>query len=299
MNKYEAVLEEFIADNNITTDNVDHKLKEIGFVSFFNFFTSKCCKKIDFFPEVEKTKNKPTSALTYLSKYASENLISNFETLTLNSLYLGVIVNGHLKFNFENYDYFLKEIYQLRKTIRSKIKLNSLTKDDTDKNLLLLKCYLIKAYINTIYGMLDNSESIILTNVESPREYVTETVKLVMLNISSILLNNHISIYYIDTDEFFISELDSDFAEKISMDYENINKSLIDTNISEIFIESQNEHAYFFSKKNFMRFDKNTCTIKGKVKLVNNEHVLNDNKSFFGNNFKEIFPEYAICGYNK
>jgi GT2 family glycosyltransferase len=26
---------------------------------------------------------------------------------------LGVIVNGHLKFNFENYDYFLKEIYQL------------------------------------------------------------------------------------------------------------------------------------------------------------------------------------------
>lgn len=285
-NTLNAIIEKY----ELTVDNYSNRIKEIGYVDFFNTFTTSCLGTPTYEYTLENKKGDLSAALIFLPDESSKKLIKEFDRIYISSLYLGVICNRHLCFNYENYIDFIKELVLLRKYYKQKI-----LEDKTD-TLNNLKQYIIKTYLNAIYGMIDNSDSCLrVTNEESPRKYITETGKDCILHVSSFLLNNSKPIHYIDTDEIFTGKLNTDLLNGLNEFYANSTDIKLDKTISKLELETErNCFCLIYSKKSFLISSYENSRIFGNFPYVDEIKTLNECKKYFGKKYQNIFPEYSI-----
>ena len=282
---YYCVFSDYVSTNNLNSENVVNFITNTGFVNFYNEITKLCLGQ---YPKFDKNKSKTTSSLVYVPDVAKEKLIQHMDILYVANLYVGVIISGNLKFNYPNYEVFLKNLINLRNELKIK---NKKTRDEKDMVVILL----IKTYINTVYGMLDNPQSVVSSKLENPREYVVETAKNIILAVVSFLLNKSIPVYYIDCDEIYIPKLTTQLIKDLKNNFKKECGSIIDTSISSVIIDDEitNKSAYIIDKKKMIVYDDNKCTTTG-LTLIDDEKVLIQNKKFFGRNHAELFPEYTL-----
>lgn len=284
--KYERVFSDYIEAHQINKFNFEDVLKDIGYVDFFNDITTKCLgfPKDDF----KKTK-RVTSTLVYLPDEVKEKAILNIDMLYVSQLYLGIMTNGHIKYNYPNYKQFLESLMVLRKSYKSQMDLKC-----NDK--LFVMNVLIKTYMNVVYGMLDKNESVISCDIDNPREYITETSKRVMLTVASFFLNKSKPIYYIDTDEIFVPTMNAETIGILKEYFKRECSEYINMDISDVMLEDDNVDviAYIIGKKKMIIGKNDKLKIKGMPISNNDKKILLQNKKFFGRNYKDIFPEYAI-----
>lgn len=285
MENYNNIFENFIKDNSIKKHTLDDQLKTIGYVSFFNDITSRCLGEPLF---THDKLHQTTSSLIYLPDEAKEKAIVGFDIVYISQLYLGIMTNGTLDFNYKGYEEFLKDLVSLRVSLKKSFV-------DNPSELTEIKIQLIKIYMNIIYGMIDKPQSILTSGLENPREHIVENAKKVVLSIASFFLNKSMPIYYIDTDELFVPHISETIYHELQEYFKNECKSLINTTISNAFIEEDesNISAYLAGKKKYMIAFGNRARVQGLPK-VNDSKVLLQNKKFFGTNYRDIFPEYAI-----
>lgn len=284
---YESVFDDYIETHKLSNDTfvVDTFIKDIGYLNFFNDITRQCLG------EIKTAKREPTKtsgALVYMPDAVKDKLVQNFDVLYVTQLYYGIIAKGDMKFNYPNYEEFLKELVALRLELKKRY-VESKDGDDALKNIL------IKIYMNIIYGMLDKPESLVNSQIENPREFVIETSKKVMLTLVSFFLNKSMPIYYMDTDEIFVPHMDEKIRDDLTAFFEKECKEYIDTTLSTVTVDDneQNMCAYILAKKKLIRAPSNGSKTQG-LDSVNNDTALLQNKKFFGRNYKEIFPEYAL-----
>lgn len=268
----------YIEEHNLHED-LDSKLQKIGYVNFFNDLTTVCLGEPNF---THEKYNQTSSSLVYLSEEAKEKLLSDLDVIYVSRLYYGIKLNGQMKFNYPNFTEFLEAL------VMERVKLK---KEACKQNQSMIQ--LIKIYMNLVYGMLDNPESILTCEMDNPREYIAKTAKIIMATIAQFFINKSKPIYYIDTDEMFVPHLtDEEFGNLKKFFVEKCG-SLINTTISNIFIEphEKSAHAIIFTKKRYILTDR--VRAQG-LKRADDNKILLENKKYFGKHFREIFPEYII-----
>lgn len=286
MTNYNNIFDDYIKNNNLTLDNVTMKLEKIGYVSFFNDITTACLGQ----PSIihPKKQNKTSKALIYIPTNVKERVVMGFDMIYVSILYIGIMTNGKMQFNYPNYENFIINLVELRKNLKQ---------DALNNTNNQLKIYLIKIYINSLYGMIENSNSVISSGLNSPREYIVNTSKNIIAIISSWYLNKSKPIYYIDTDAIFVPTMSPSEFSELKLYFNEKSNGLINCNISNLTIDEneKNVSAYIIDKKKWftVRNNDGRIGIEG-ISLADNNAILIENKSFFGRNFENIFPEYNI-----
>lgn len=269
----------YIEKHNLTIKNIDSKIKDIGFVSFFNELTIACLGTPNF---THQKHNQTSTSLVYLSDEAKEKLICDLDVIYVSNLYYGIMLNENMRFNYNNYKEFLETLY---------IERNKLKREAYKQNQTLI--YIIEMYMNLVYGMIDKPESIITCDMDNPREYITETAKTVMVNIVDFFINKAKPIYYIDTDEMFIPSLTDEEFDNLKQFFNERCNKLINTTVSTITIDTTDKQAYaiIFAKKKYILT--NSAKTQG-LKITDDNKILVENKKYFGKHYRDIFPEYTL-----
>lgn len=286
MTNYDNIFDDYIKNNNLTLDNVAMKLEKIGYVSFFNDITTACLGQTSIIHP--KKQNKTSKALIYIPNNVKERVVMGFDMIYVSILYIGIMTNGKMQFNYPNYEEFIINLVELRKNLKH---------DALNNTNNQLKIYLIKIYINSLYGMIENPNSVISSGLNSPREYIVNTAKNIIAIISSWYLNKSKPIYYIDTDAIFVPTMSPSEFSELKLYFNEKSNGLINCKISNLTIDEneKNVSAYIIDKKKWftVRNNDGRIGIKG-ISLADNNAILIENKSFFGRNFENIFPEYNI-----
>lgn len=289
IDNYESKITAFINENDLNYDALEEQLKNKGVLNVFNDITTRCLGSLN--ATESKNKLKTTSALVYLPKNSTECMIKSFNKVYVSSLYLGIICNDEMEFNYKNYKAFLVELFNLRTKLKKDLKTN---KNKIIEREILVKIYIIKFYLNSIYGMLDNPESVITTSKIDSREYITNKAKEVILELISFFLNNSLPVYYVDTDEIFIPTIPDSLKDEAIAKFIEKNK-FINHSISKVVFENcEDQLVIIFGKKRMLECDLHKSKIKGNVKCVKNDDVFKENKLFFGEFYQNVFPEYAL-----
>lgn len=286
MTNYNNIFDDYIKNNNLTLDNVTMKLEKIGYVSFFNDITTACLGQTSIIHP--KKHNKTSKSLIYIPNNVKERVVMGFDMLYVSVFYIGIMTNGKMQFNYPNYEEFIINLVELRKNLKH----NALNNTNNQ-----LKIYLIKIYINSLYGMIENSNSVISSGLNSPREYIVNTSKNIIAIISSWYLNKSKPIYYIDTDAIFVPTMSPSEFSELKLYFNEKSNGLINCKISNLTIDEneKNVSAYIIDRKKWVTVRNNDghIGIEG-ISLADNNAILIENKSFFGRNFENIFPEYNI-----
>lgn len=286
MTNYNNIFDDYITNNNLTLDNVTMKLEKIGYVSFFNDITTACLGQTSIIHP--KKQNKTSKSLIYIPNNVKERVVMGFDMLYVSVFYIGIMTNGKMQFNYPNYEEFIINLVELRKNLKH---------DALNNTNNQLKIYLIKIYINSLYGMIENPNSVISSGLNSPREYIVNTSKNIIAIIASWYLNKSKPIYYIDTDSIFVPTMSPSEFSELKLYFNEKSNGLINFKISNLTIDEneKNVSAYIIDKKKWFKVHNNDgyFDIKG-ISLADNNAILIENKSFFGRNFENIFPEYNI-----
>jgi len=274
---------DYIKENNLSKDNLDKQLQSIGYIHFFNSLTVTCLGE----PEFTHDKyNETSSSLLYVPESTKELLIPSLDIIHISTLYIGIMTNSEIRYNYGNYKEFLIEILELRKQIKKDFYHNNDMHDETIQQLM-------KMYLNIVYGMIDKADSVLTVDMNNPRKYIVETSKKIMATVVSFYLNRSLPIYHINTDEIFAKHISTDEINELKKYYEYMCKDLINLNISKLEID-ENEYGMIgmvIGQKKF--WVSKDIRVVG-IKLVDDRSVLSNNKQYFGKNFREIFPEYTL-----
>jgi len=279
-NKIANTFIDYINKNQLTQTNYSEELNSISYVTFFNDITSTILGTPLY---THKKCPSTVSPITYIAESAKEMFISDIDILTINSMYYGVITR--LEFNYENYSELLDNLFELRKIMKKRVF------EDTSYDVNLVQS-LIKLYLNLVYGMIDNAQSILTSANAAPRAYIVENSKKAILSITAFLINRGIPIYYIDTDEIHCGNIPQEQYIELQEYYDTITNEYIDTSSATLSKNSDGfTQGYYKAKKQFILSEK---TRMHGLKEVNASNVKFDNKKYFGSTFPDQFPEYAI-----
>jgi hypothetical protein len=276
--------DDYIKEKNITTD-FESELQKIGYITFFNDITTRCLGDVTF---THEKYHETSSSMVYVPDSVKETLIPSLDMVYVSQLYFGIMTNGKMDFNYTNYEEFLKDL------VYSRVQAKKDAYKDGEKNESAMKAqYLMKIYMNLVYGMLDKPEAILTSGLDEPRKYIVETAKSVMANVVAFYLNKSMPVYYVDTDEIFAPHIDTHTFEKLQEHFKTSCNDLINTEVSNVFIDEDesNNIGIVYGKKKYMVSTKARVIGIPKVK---DETVLLQNKKYFGRNFREIFPEYTL-----
>lgn len=279
--------DDYIKENNIESGNLDSTLQKIGYVQFFNNITVRCLGEPT---HTHKKYNETSSSLIYVPDATREKLVSGLDIVYVSQLYYGIMANGKMDFNYSNYSDFLVELGSARAQAKKEAFVDADEYSD-EFDALSARVYLMKIYMNLIYGMIDKPEAVLTSGLDEPRKYIVDTAKQVMATVVSFYLNKSIPIYYMDTDEIFVKHtfhtmyLEEHFKEKCG--------DLINTTISNVFCDEEERNFYgvIYGKKKYML--SHSARVVGMPE-VKDESLLKQNKNYFGRNFREIFPEYTL-----
>lgn len=280
---YKEVICRYIDAHKITKENCENVLKNVGYIEFFNDITVGCLGEPN---TINKKKQQTTSAIIYFPELAKERLISNFDVVYVTNLYYGIISNGCLGFNYYNYSHFLEFLFDLRCSLKKKLMKNY----DEETELI---SYLIKIYMNVVYGMLDNPSSVISTNKVNPREFIVSQAKQVILELVSFFINKSCPIFYIDCDEIFVPHVGSDNLEEAKKYFKKNMDAYTNTKVSTVSIDDVDTNLFgYMTGKKKMIYGQKIRTMG--FKKIDTAKLLVQNKKYFGKTYKDVFPEYAI-----
>jgi hypothetical protein len=279
--KITKVFIQYIRDNNLTQDNYTIRLHEISYIAFFNDITINILgNPIYSFDKCATT----TSSLTYIAESAKETVITNLDIIEITEMYHGVI--SRLDYNYKNYPELLQNLFELRKKMKKKVFEEEI---GYDVNLIQM---LIKVYLNLVYGMIDNKRSVLTSNLDTPREFIIESSKKAMLNITAFLINKGIPVYHINTDEIHCGSISLEDYEDLQNHYSTITEEFINTTTAKLNKNLNGfVNGYYKAKNQFILGEK--IRMQGLTE-VNDDNVRYDNKKYFGSTFPHQFPEYAI-----
>jgi len=278
----EKILEtftEYVRTNNLTPDNLDEFFKTENYTVFFNNITVSVLGE----PTFTHDRNSDTSgSLVYMPESSKGRFAKSIDILYVNSLYYGVL--GRLEYNYPTYIDFIKSL----KIIRTELKRVAYHSNDTTAKTTQ---QLIKIYMNLIYCMIDNNNSVLTSSQEAPRQFIVEESKKVILMIVSYLMNKSIPIYSINTDEIHTDRLSTAQLDELQNFYNTKCSQYIDTDVSPLVRENINsESAYYINKKRLI-----TGNMRSRgILFINKDKVLSENRNYFGRNFPNIFPEYTL-----
>lgn len=270
----------YAKDNNLNTQNCNDFLKSETYISFFNDITVSILGE----PLFTHDKTPATKgALVYMPHATKERFVDSIDILSINALYYGIL--GRLEYNYQNYTEFIKILKETRTNIKKEMMDNGV--DET----LNITQQLMKIYMNLIYGMIDNAQSVLTSSHSAPREFIVEESKKAILMVASFLVNKSLPIFYIDTDEIHTERLSDEILKELVEFYESECSKVIDTKISTLDRDNmRNISSYYVYKKRYITGDMKS---RG-MKHVDRNEVLSENKKFFGENFPDIFPEYSL-----
>ena len=290
-NKYEQVFEDYVVAHSITPYTYKEHLKEYGYMQFFNYITESC---LGIIKDHHNNTPKTASSLIYLADIAKEKFIEDVDVVCVANLYAGIFTKGVLDFNYPDYEKFLVALYELRKEIKKKC-----MQENTE--LEITKQILVKQYLNMVYGAIDNDNSVLSCSMVNVRQYIAQQAKHVMLNVASFFLNKSIPMFYIDTDEIYVPRMDDDLFKELLNHFEETCGELTNTVISAPYLDrlegmgyTDKQFVIFSSKKKFVFGNVSALKETRGFQSVDDQKVLAQNKKFFGRNYDEIFPEYAI-----
>ncbi len=280
---YEQIMDTFttyVKDNSITEDNYNEYLQTETFTTFFNDITIANLGEPNF---THKKASQTKGSLVYMPDSVKDKFVSHIDIITINSFYFGALVR--LEYNYPTYVKFMNDLIVVRKKFKQLV----LIEDGETANIAQI---LIKTYLNLIYGMIDNAQSVLTSSHEAPREFIIDTTKTTILTVASFLTNKGIPIYNIETDEIHCASISLETYVELQEFYKLECNKYIDTSISTISKDEDGfNSAYYVSKKRYMLGNK--ARVKG-LKEVKNQEVLKENKQYFGQNYPMIFPEYAL-----
>lgn len=280
--KYLLEIDKIINTYNIDkTTNIDTTLTKIGYVNFFNELTILCIGNP---PHKHNNDDYSSGSLIYLPDETKNKLIMSVDILYISNLYTGVISNGIMEYNYDNYTSFISDLVNLRSTLK---------KQDRS-NINDVRISIIKYYINLIYGMLNKGESVLTSSLKNPRDVISNTAKEAILQLGAYFLHKSKPIYYMDVDSIYVPHLELNELENINLYFQNIMGDKINHNITKIIIDDDecDLSGYIIGKKSMFM-------TQGRIKyhglsIADDDKILLENKRYFGSKYKELFPEYAI-----
>ena len=271
----------YVNDKNLTLENMDDFLKSETFITFFNTITVNILGMPDYTHDKSSSTKGP---LVYMAEATKERFVDSVDIIAVNTLYYGIL--GRLEYNYPSYIDLIKNLKEVRMDLKKELFKNT----EIDTNLDTTQA-LMKVYMNLIYGMIDNVGSVLTSSHDAPREFIVNESKKVILTIVSFLINKSLPVFYIDTDEIHTKRLTETQIKELQKYYDKECAVLIDTSIASVDRDNLKcISSYYLNKKRYLTGDMST---RG-MKYVDNDKVLSQNKDFFGRNFPDIFPEYAL-----
>ncbi len=278
MSTYSKQFDEFIINNKLNLSTIDEQIQTFGIVNFFNTITISCLGQ----PPIKYHNNTHSSgSLIYLPNATQDRIIQNLDIIYVSNLYAGILSNSHMQYNYSGYEKFIQDLINLRKE----------TKHLERSDLYDMRIYIIKYYLNLIYGMLNKDTSVISSSLDSPREHVSQTAKEVIIHMAGYFLNKSKPVYYIDGDSIYVPHIIDIIDLKLHF---SLIADKINTQVSTITIDDNETGLTGFIT------DKKKCMLaQGKVickgmPIISDIEVLKQNKKFIGQNYGNLFPEYRI-----
>jgi inorganic pyrophosphatase len=249
----------FLDSNNIKSITDLNNYISNERIKFFNTFTITSLGEPSFTHSKDST-NK-IAPLLYMPGNTKEQFVNNLSIISINNLYL--LAMKKLEFNYSKFHDFIDELLLLRKQLKHK-----------NYKQYELEIIFIKYYVNSIYGMIDNTRSVLTSSADRPRELITLESQKIVFGIIETLLQHNCPVYYVNVDEIYTSLDDS------------TRKLLNDNQI----IDIEDSNAFFIAPKKLLIGIRQIIGLKE----VNEKEIIKENKHFFGNRYPDIFPEYAI-----
>lgn len=283
--KYLKEIDACIAMFNLTNLNtIDEDLHTITFIKFFNTLTIECLGE----PTIQHPYPRndfSSGSLIYLPEAAKNALIPQLDIIYITNQYAGALSTDKMQYSYENYDQFMIDLLATRKALK-KLDLN-------EQNCIRIS--IIKYYLNLIYGMLNKEGSVLSSGLSNPRDVVSNNTKDAIATLCGYFLNKSTPVYYVDVDAIYVPSLKENELDEINEYFKKKINGKLNLNVSRINSDDDEQKltGYLVSKKS--RF-----LTSGKIKhmgmpIVDNEKVLLENKKYFGQFYRELFPEYAFA----
>lgn len=255
----------YINKYNLNLDTpIVEQLRTIGFVNFFNEITISCLgEPVSIFPI---TKDEISSVVLYAPPESKNIHIHNFDIIYVDRLYAGILTNGLLKYNYDGYENFITDLFNLRKELKQR-------NDD------LLTC-IIKCYLNSIYGVLNKPNCVLTSELYNPRNVISKYVKEIISNLANCFLMADKPIYYIRLDKLYIGNVDKEEFDSIYDNFKSISKHIFNFDVSDISHIKlvKNSVLHIDKKPEILNDYKYAYNIDNSIDNVN---VLNANKIYF------------------
>lgn len=275
------ILTDYVVKHDLTQNTIETYIKDKSYISFFNDLTVLMVGKPNY--THDKT-NKTVSALVYIPKASKNKYVDSTSVISIDSFYMGVI--SKLTFNYPKYNDLLETLFHLRKSIKTGLYFDGY---DEIKNTVQI---LIKKYLNLVYGMINNTKSVLTSELDNPQQYIVRESKTAILMIIELLLNRGLPIYYVDTDEIHTGTVSNEIYTELNEYFTTEVSKVINTNISKISIDSNSFlSSYYVDKKKYLL---GKDIEERGLKRVVDKDVRKENKQYFGENYPEFFPEYTF-----
>ena len=262
---YAKNFKNYINKYNLNFDTpIDEQLRTIGVVNFFNEITISCLgEPVSKFPI---TKDKISSVLLYSPAESKNTHIHNFDIIYIDRLYAGILTNGLMKYNYAGYENFIINLFNLRKEL----------KQHND----LLLTYIIKYYLNSIYGVLNKPNCVLTSELYNPRNVISKHAKEIISNLANCFLKADKPIYYIRLDKLYIADVNKEEFDTIYDKFKSISKHIFNFDVSGISHVKlvKNSVLYIDKKPEILNDYKDIHKINNSI---DNANVLNTNKIYF------------------
>lgn len=279
------VIFNYIERHNINTDNIVDIIKSLTYPIFFNELTTDFLGLPNFTYDDRRTSSE--ASLSYIDDAVTESLINNLTEVSVNNLFVVSALSNDIEYNYPEFKALVGELFDIRNSLKTEFK-NS---DDTNRDTIDTAQTLIKYYLNTIYGAIDNSLTVLSSNNNNGRQIIVERSKNIILSIVEFLIKQNHPIFCIDTDVIYTDKLSEIQKTELIKFIKTRFDDVLDSRYLNLNFESEDLSGYFISKKKFIIGKK--LQSKG-LREINVPNIIKYNKMYFGKEYPDIFPEYSF-----
>lgn len=236
-------------------DDVDEYLNTVGYIYFFNNFTEKFLGKPDKHFKNKNEKMQPFNI--YYNNIIKNKTIIDVEILNISMMYPSIIFNGNISYSYENFDDFILELIECKKTFSKQS----------------IEYRFIKTYINMCYGLLYHPESHLTADIDV-YSYVNKAVKNTLTEMCRFYANQNIPIYYYNVDYIITQRTTPEFKSQITNVFKNID--CLNHDITYLDFEDYNNILFLDKYKYIYNYDGTV-----RVRNFDNSEILTVNKEDF------------------
>lgn len=279
------VIYNYITLHNINNGNIVDIIKRETYPVFFNDLTTGFIGLPNFTYDDRKTSSEPS--LIYMADAVADHLVRKITEISVDQLFLVSTLSDDIEYNYPNFKELISTLLALRKNLKTEFtNTNSLVRDSINVAQLL-----IKYYLNTVYGVMDNPLSVLSSKNNNARHIIVDRSKRIILSIVEFLVKNNHPVFYIDTDVVYTDELSVHDRHLLVKFVKTSFEGLIESRYLNLSFDYDNLAGYFIGRKKFI-VGKHLQT-KGLWE-VQPDNIIKSNKIYFGKEFPDIFPEYSF-----